>query len=100
MLAVRFAGTKKYPLPKREIKNQKGNDALRVGGECIAIDPADNSKIWAGARHGLWASSDAGETWRSVGTPSLFNTTAFGSIHLHPNPKFAGQIWIRRLRPG
>ena len=43
----------------------------RIGGriKCIAIDPNNNSNLWAGsASGGIWKSTDAGANWSNVTT--------------------------------
>lgn len=45
-----------------------GNMPGRGLGERLAVDPNDNSTVYFGARggHGLWRSTDFGETWAEV----------------------------------
>ena len=45
-----------------------GNMPGRGLGERLAVDPHDNSVVYFGARggHGLWRSTDSGETWAEV----------------------------------
>ncbi len=45
-----------------------GNMPGRGLGERLAVDPNDNSTVYFGARggHGLWRSTDFGETWTEV----------------------------------
>ncbi len=45
-----------------------GNMPGRGMGERLAVDPNDNSVVYFGARggHGLWRSTDFGETWAEV----------------------------------
>lgn len=57
----------------------------RVGGKLaeqkivsLAIDPADNSRMWAASlRNGVWATSDGGQSWSVVGSePPTSDATA------------------------
>ncbi|WP_116245728.1 cellulose binding domain-containing protein [Nocardiopsis sp. FIRDI 009] len=47
-----------------------GNMPGRGLGERMAVDPNDNSVVYLGVRggHGLWRSTDFGETWAEVGS--------------------------------
>jgi len=74
-----------------------GNDAVRLGGECLAFEPSNVNVIWAGSRDGLFRSSDAGKTWSHL-APSYINTTAIASIHIHP--KMKEQVWVGGDDPG
>ncbi|MFN8289284.1 MAG: hypothetical protein U0U70_03385 [Chitinophagaceae bacterium] len=50
---------------------QSFNGGARIGGRvvCLAIDPANSSRLWAGsASGGIWKSTDAGNTWAPVVT--------------------------------
>ncbi|XEC94930.1 xyloglucanase [Paenibacillus tarimensis] len=68
-----------------------GNMPGRSMGERLVIDPNDNSILYLGARsgHGLWKSTDYGETWSKVDS---FPVTGSVSEDFFKDP--LGVVWV------
>lgn len=74
--------------------NFSGNDAEHWGGECLLIQPGNDSEIWAGSRgDGLWHSTNAGATWTNI-APATFDTpnVIIAGVAVHPSAP--DTIWV------
>ncbi|PWY84996.1 xyloglucanase [Aspergillus heteromorphus CBS 117.55] len=72
-----------------------GNMPGRGVGERLAVDPNDNSILYFGARsgHGLWKSTDYGETWANV-TSFTWTGTYVEDASLEYTDDPVGIAWV------
>ncbi|WP_231568165.1 WD40/YVTN/BNR-like repeat-containing protein [Novosphingobium malaysiense] len=86
-----------------------GNENGRGLGERLAIDPFDHDRLFFGSRHqGLWQSTDAGATWRKVGSfplsglglPTDRRATHGGLSFVVFDHRAKGRIFVGNADPG
>jgi xyloglucan-specific exo-beta-1,4-glucanase len=74
--------------------NFSGNDEQRWGGECLAIEPGNDDRIWAGSRkNGLRYSDDAGETWTNI-APAVFDKPNVAICGVTLQADAPDHIWV------
>jgi photosystem II stability/assembly factor-like uncharacterized protein len=74
--------------------NFSGNDAIRWGGECIALDPVNPEIIYAGGREsGIYKSLNGGSSWTLIAAPGLI-TGNISTITIRPGTSGnTAEIW-------
>jgi len=74
--------------------NFSGNDAEHWGGECLLIQPGNDSEVWAGSRgEGLWHSTNAGVSWTNV-APAVFDTPNVNIAGISIHPSTPNTVWV------
>ncbi len=79
-LVIDRSGSTLYALGNQAFKSTDGGFNWRLlggitGAAVLALDPVSLSTVYAGTSHGVWKSTDAGESWTFAGLPATAVTT-------------------------